>query len=1490
MEGIGGEFITTGVEEGQKLAQPVVIPTPEQQVEKPNPLIGRLAETKANAHAHSEKAIALIGTESAETPPPLQISPSKARAQLEELAENTSLTASEYLSKSKQVLTASSQIRNKTVEEQRALEQTTTKPYYAKRDIDEWIETLDQARGLRKIPAALEKRRLTGKSAALGAQLGQLNGQVQAKRQIVDQLSEREQPIRLRQQELLLEEIGKEIQEVWVAYEKLQQEIVQDGTTTTQIREAYIQQVISPQVEKIAEEKKLPPERKDEFYKALGNYLDHREEPEDQRQVFRQELDKLFDYNNGFYDVRNSCDALLRGDDKLIVQGFVVNMAAAEIAQIKTAVEPQLRNYDQRESFSRVFNKAIKPSDRWNRDENSFGTQVLSRFDQYRSGSGYENMELWGAMKSSAAANELFGDGIRQHDQEIYSAVLDKSLSDTNGGDIDMLYYYPTPDAIRNLVVIAAADSQEYRTVHANWTLNRLSKRPEWKLLLDAAEEKHPSLKATRQTLEKWNYTEYGNHPDIQKVAGDLAAALFEDADVDKRLTTLATLSLRNDVIVNILGKRNILNEQESQQIGQAIAFLRDTSEETWRQHRENDYKTPYLSDYAFTNGLRENLFYLLRPEGDTVDQQHLAVIKRFDQLSKVVLENKEDFTKLSYLMNSHVIDRLKNPSTAIDNIPAFLNASRTIPELSKENALMSEFCKQYKDADTVTFFRNITTAYGDLPKQLVPIVTLVGNSELSRERALELPLKASDILSGSLFSLSAEFPSLYLATDQDNDFFRKLTTSYQENADHMREASRAMKDKGLSHELALLFPQQASALMEDKMRESRIFIFDRAATMLKDTSDVRFLNSLVGEFGRKSDQLIRGYHECLTAGAISTNDKELVVEFARQFRVISPTTIQGYKEAKQAGHEKVYIAQLQALAERMTGSGTITDEERSKPYYKDLLRHVYSNNSGNWTSFESNESCPDRSADLSGFKIKPRYELDLLSQSEIRVKAGETLDPSTQERVQKPILDVAERMNALGHDKEKIQTNLQENVDNLLLEVRQKGGLTGIDLDSVTTLDEKLFLVLTDSIYGTRSINSAAVKDLVITYEFANFEDISDYIAGTQDRVGRANNQDYALLCEVGTFYSDRIKEVNRRLVQAAWNNPTIAATMPEYFQKLAQDTTVAQRKDSINRLQVERLGSSDSFVKQIGKMLEKRRGKKYTPDEVKNIIQRYESWTGGLTEKSSTSPKPETRAIYGQLRSQREKTLDAYKVITGTEIDPKDAHLGEIDLQQALATEANIREGKYDEEQFASYTVQRFIDLFEDERSKIDSELGKFESISGKQREVLYGYVTKTKESAHARMVGGACVCGDNPDKYPNQNIWSMPNYFQMVFQEPDTLQCQGLVLLHHFEEDGKKILTASFNPSSTYVYSIDESALFKGIAGSLQEFASDNGFDMVAVSHNKAIRTNRTGGEFEKAMDRRVSEVGKTHTFKTAQQFSYHPSYQLQEMDLVWERPTT
>ena len=97
----------------------------------------------------------------------------------------------------------------------------------------------------------------------------------------------------------------------------------------------------------------------------------------------------------------------------------------------------------------------------------------------------------------------------------------------------------------------------------------------------------------------------------------------------------------------------------------------------------------------------------------------------------------------------------------------------------------------------------------------------------------------------------------------------------------------------------------------------------------------------------------------------------------------------------------------------------------------------------------------------MSEFKIEKRYEIDLLSQSEIRLKERQVLDRKLIDEVQKPIYDVAEKIKVLDNNTEKIQKALEGNLDELLKEIVQKNGLQGVDLKAVTTLNKKMSLVL---------------------------------------------------------------------------------------------------------------------------------------------------------------------------------------------------------------------------------------------------------------------------------------------------------------------------------------------------------------------------------------------------------------------------------------------
>jgi len=663
--------------------------------------------------------------------------------------------------------------------------------------------------------------------------------------------------------------------------------------------------------------------------------------------------------------------------------------------------------------------------------------------------------------------------------------------------------------------------------------------------------------------------------------------------------------------------------------------------------------------------------------------------------------------------------------------------------------------------------------------------------------------------------------------------------------------------------------------------------IFTNKEQLADNSSDINFLSNIIGMFGKKNETIIEKYLESLTSGVITKEDKTLVLEFLNEFSVLTPNIIKGYKEAKQNHTEKLFISSLKEIAQKLTSSKGLSETEYQSLYYQDLIQHIYPNNVGQYTSYESNSFCSDRSSDLSQFNIQDIYQIDLLSQGKIKIKDGEKADPEVQPQLEKPVLQGLENLKAINFDKEVGNQQLHQQADILLSQVN----LPNIDLSQLS-LEDKLFIIVSESIYHHQNIDPNDLKQLLITYEFVNFEDIRNFIQGTNDKVSQSSNPDYAHLCELSNFYSDRIKEVNKRIIESVSTNPQISKLLPTYFQSLTQQESQQTNQNNIDKLQVDKLGLTDGFVDQLTKTLKRRFPEKsFTPDQVKRMLHIYETVTQGLTNSKSNSSDKNTQAFYGQFRSQREKTFTLLRQLSTDYIDPRSIHLDEINLQQAVNLNQSVESGGYNQDEFLAYTAQKFIDIFSDEKSQLDAELSKYESESGNQRERLNAYITKTKASANARMVGGVCVSGDNPKNINGQedknNQWDMPNYFQMVFHDPENYQCRGLCLLHHFEENGKKILTVSFNPSSTYLYSVDESSLFNGMFGQLQDFASQNGFDIIATSQNKAICTNRIGGIFEQSIDKKVSQIHKPFRFSEAKQFSYLPEYKMKDMDVIWEK---
>jgi len=677
----------------------------------------------------------------------------------------------------------------------------------------------------------------------------------------------------------------------------------------------------------------------------------------------------------------------------------------------------------------------------------------------------------------------------------------------------------------------------------------------------------------------------------------------------------------------------------------------------------------------------------------------------------------------------------------------------------------------------------------------------------------------------------------------------------------------------------------------------------------LEGQENIRFINiennflaEIIKQNQGQEKELLKGYFDCKAEGIIQESNYKDILELVDRLPILNITIVKKYLEAKSNQRETEYLDKIVEIADKMT-SGGITEEEKSLEYFQDLLEYIYPNNIGNYANYKSVSTCQDRSQDLERFQIKEKYPIDIVDKGKLELREGRELDKSSLENIQKEREDIMKVYSEGGI--ENMRQRLDEIIEEMISKVEEENVL-GIELDKLMNQEEKIYAIMLYSRLN-KGIKAEDIKKSILYYNFVYLDNIERY----QTYVDEGIEKRYEQIMELSEFYKDTIKEAQNIIIEKGKKNPIFEGVKENIY----IENQERERRGNLGRLQVDKLGLNDKFIKDMRNILIKRRlrkdtteeekielEKKYSLDRVREIISRYESMTGFLEEKASNSPDSNTKTFYGRLKGQRNKTLEAFKTLTGEEQDLLKTHLGNINLKEVIDLRISASNDIYDEELFDKLIKQSISNLYQEEYAILETEANKFILVdydeNGKKIEKkskkLNAYISKDALSAYARMVGGVCVAGCNPDK-GSKNIWDMPNYFQLVLQNPENKRCVGLVLLHHFEdENGQKVLSASYNPSSTYLFSVDEGTLFNELNNTLIEFAEENNFDKIVISKDGNIRTNRTGTIFETYMNKAIAQYkynnngDGTYSFPEGEDFSYYPTnYQLKDMDIVWSR---
>ncbi len=552
--------------------------------------------------------------------------------------------------------------------------------------------------------------------------------------------------------------------------------------------------------------------------------------------------------------------------------------------------------------------------------------------------------------------------------------------------------------------------------------------------------------------------------------------------------------------------------------------------------------------------------------------------------------------------------------------------------------------------------------------------------------------------------------------------------------------------------------------------------------------------------------------------------------------------TYNKYIELKKSGDEMLlqgFIAENKKFVGSMIGSERF-DDSRRPPYYKDYVDLMYPNNSTQWTSYEKNEKCEDRTQDIEGYIFpKKGYEIELLSGRSMILPEGETIEPDQVGKIES-LFKTKEEGNPPLEGEELAKLNKNEQAGLLFLK---------------TLVNEYPIEKLKELFLSRHQEHEAVSAEKTL-------EDL-------KTKAGSATNQEYAYLLSLREFFVDNIKETMSSILEEGLESPNIKPLLEKFYKEKRIYDKQQEQKQKVAQLRPETIGMEGNLAYRVNQILQQK-------SENFNLLAKDENGNTVLDKKGL--------AIERLIDNEHIRAAQVVEILTGEKIDPKDVYLGDFSIDKYLTYKEEEIQGKYDEKLFTTYLSQLATSLFENEVKIIDKELKKFRSAdedgSNMRRKKVIAYITKNKPSAHARQVGGICVAGD-------LQMWNDPKFFQMVFKDPDQVDCKGLVMLHAYEDQGKKILTASMNPSSTYLYSTDEKVFFDGIARTLGEFAQSNGFDMVALSKVSAIRTNRTGGTFEKSMNEKIKQVGESYHLSKPENFSYSRTYTEQDLDVIWKK---
>lgn len=567
------------------------------------------------------------------------------------------------------------------------------------------------------------------------------------------------------------------------------------------------------------------------------------------------------------------------------------------------------------------------------------------------------------------------------------------------------------------------------------------------------------------------------------------------------------------------------------------------------------------------------------------------------------------------------------------------------------------------------------------------------------------------------------------------------------------------------------------------------------------------------------------------------------------------PVVLQKYIEVFQAEGEVragEYLADLREKAKQLIGP-EIPESVRSMPEYPFLIMQVFP--SGNYSNYKKNARCGDRLEHVQKYRF-PRdgYPVKLSGLMGYKIKDDSVEDREVLKAYSQRLDLMREFIASRGPNNKELKKAFNEKVDRLFKK-HCHAAFSGIE--ALATKEKMILLFLSEIIRRTsdpkRFQPNSEILDLVVEYKYAYEENLEAYIQHSADAIRTQRDetsQHYMLLNELSTIYGENLKHVLQHNIfgelETSERWPQIQTAYASLFKIEVESNDLTEKqwqriRNSFKNPRIPTETRFDVLQKQIqsifGSNIE------FDRDEVRAEF--YDRLSKLLTPLKENFLLEKFRSLVPALFALRQE----YRF----RINAKLEELFSYDIN-AISRE------------IAKY--EPVIDVEAKER-RMGGPRDKLAKKSLKERNIR-GYITKTKETANARMGAYLCIAGD-------ESMWDNENYFELVLKDEDTGKCVGTVMLLDIRAaDGKRYLWFGPNPFESFLDQVSSEQCYDYLYRTVATFAQENDFDgMVIPSEEGRILgecTNR-GGNFPDLIKRsrlrdvkdkvKTVDFGKSHT---------------------------